>query len=82
MTSTTANNNSTSSSQPAQFSFNGSKPGSTSPLASLANATEPSNFSFNQQQTSVAIFPQRGSATVCFLLCLYSSQKKNLIFPE
>jgi hypothetical protein len=67
MTSTTANNNSTSP-QSAQFSFNAPQPGSTSPLAKLATATEPTKFSFNQQQPSVATFPQRtpgGSATVC-----------------
>ncbi len=69
MTPTTANNNSIPSSQPAQFYFTGSKPGSTSQLASLANATEPSGFSSNQQQTPVANFPQRaagGPPTLCY----------------
>jgi len=76
MTSTAANNNSVSPSQPAQFSFNGPKPGSTSPLASLANATEPSGFSFNQQQIPVATFPQRptgGTPTVCCNSSFYNS---------
>jgi len=72
MTSTTANNNSVSSSQPAQFSFTGSA----SSLPSLANATEPSGFSFNQQQTPVATFPQRptgGTPTVCCNSSFYTS---------
>jgi hypothetical protein len=76
MTSTAANNNSVSSSQPAQSSFNGTKSGATSILASLANATEPKAFSFNQQQTSVATFPQRptgGTPTVCFNSYFYTS---------
>ncbi|CAF3695126.1 unnamed protein product [Adineta steineri] len=65
MASTTTNNNSTSpSSQAGQFSFTGSKPGSA--LASLAKATEPNSSTSNQQQASVATFPQRlsgGSST-------------------
>jgi hypothetical protein len=65
---TTNNNSSASSTQPGQFSF---KSGSTSPLVSLANATEPNPFSLNQQQTPVATFPQKttgGSPTVCLNL--------------
>lgn len=43
------------------------KTGSTSPIVSLANATEPNPSSFNQQKSPVASFPQRtatGSPTV------------------
>jgi hypothetical protein len=79
MASTTANNNSTSSSQPAQFSFTGPRLGSTPPLASLANAPEPSGFSFDPQQTPVGTFPQRttgGSSTVCFNPYFYTSLKQ------
>jgi hypothetical protein len=61
MISTATNNNSVSSTQPIQFSFIGQKSGSTSPLASSANTTDPTGFSFNQQQTLVDTFPQRTS---------------------
>lgn len=50
-----------------QFPTSLSKAGSTSPLTSLANATEPKQSSSNQQQSPVASFPQRtstGSPTV------------------
>lgn len=70
MASTTVDNNSIPlSTQPTQVSFGGPKAGSTSPLSTLANATEPSGSSFNQQQQPVATFRQRpsgGSPTVSF----------------
>lgn len=68
MTSTADNNNSVAATQPTQVSSTGPKTGSTSPLASLATATDPTNVSSNQQKNSVATFPQRtsnGSPTVC-----------------
>jgi len=61
----TANTNTSSEStaQTTQFSFNGTKSGAA--LASLANATEPSavNFSFKQQTSPVATFPQKTTST-------------------
>ncbi|CAF1300931.1 unnamed protein product [Rotaria sp. Silwood1] len=59
MTSTTTNDNSISLTQTVQHPFPASKSASTSPLPSLANATEPNSSSSNQQQSSVATFPQR-----------------------
>ncbi|CAF3493664.1 unnamed protein product [Rotaria sp. Silwood1] len=59
MTSTTTNDNSISLTQTIQHPFPASKSASTSPLPSLANATEPNSSSSNQQQSSVATFPQR-----------------------
>ncbi|CAF3840549.1 unnamed protein product [Rotaria sp. Silwood1] len=59
MTSTTTNDNSISLTQTVQHPFPASKSALTSPLASLANATEPNSSSSNQQQSSVATFPQR-----------------------
>jgi hypothetical protein len=64
MASTTTNNNSV-----PQFPSNGQKSGSTSPLASLANAKEPTVSSSNQQKTPVGTFPQQtsgGASTVYF----------------
>lgn len=67
MTSTADNNQPVTATQPPPVSSTGPKAGSTSPLPSLANATEPKNLSSNQQQSPVATFPERksnGSPTV------------------
>jgi hypothetical protein len=67
--STATNNNSVPSAQPAQFPFTGQQSGPTSQLSSLKNATDPTGFSFNQQQPPVGTFPQRtpgGAPTVYY----------------
>jgi hypothetical protein len=67
--STETNNNSVPSTQPNQFSFTGQQSGPISQLPSLKNATDPTGFSFNQQQPSVGTFPQRtagGAPTVYY----------------
>ncbi len=80
MTSTETNNNSVSSTQPVSFSFTGSKTGSSSPqLASLANATEPTNFLFNSQQPPVATFPQRLSGETGTSAVYFNSYENRIL---